>query len=371
MPAFAVLTKINPTDRVWATMIIHQPSNGEFYYQVYKRRNELGYQFSRTRYCYSPTKLTEIPWGTLIYRATTSSGATESLYEASDYFVAVHGSTKGTIDSFQVFCAGVEYVDQLTEQFSSQLAPNTPKDNDTTGYSFWYATREGPKHKDKMINTQRWESVTRNYSGGLQDDISKLVELQPKMDKGRLILWHGPPGTGKTSAIRALSREWRSWCDFLYITDPEQFFNDPQYFFHCVLSDNVTSWRYTNSRENNRWRIIIAEDSGEFLRRGAGQRERQAASRLLNASDGLLGQGLRFLIIITTNEPIGELDEAVCRPGRCLTNLNFGKFSPTAASKWLGRPVSSQMTLAELYQAQNNMMLSNVPEQDRPVGQYL
>jgi hypothetical protein len=31
-------------------------------------------------------------------------------------------------------------------------------------------------------------------------------------------------GTGKTFGLRALAWEWREWCDFHYIVDPDTFF---------------------------------------------------------------------------------------------------------------------------------------------------
>ena len=58
---------------------------------------------------------------------------------------------------------------------------------------------------------------------------------------GRLILWHGDPGTGKTYALRALAWEWRRWCGFHYVTDPEAFFGSPKYMLDVLLDDETTS----------------------------------------------------------------------------------------------------------------------------------
>jgi len=43
----------------------------------------------------------------------------------------------------------------------------------------------------------------------------------------------------------------------------------------------------------------------------------QGLSRLLNVSDGILGQGTKIMILVTTNENLGKLNPAVMRPGRC------------------------------------------------------
>lgn len=80
----------------------------------------------------------------------------------------------------------------------------------------------------------------------------------------------------------------------------------------------------------------------------------QALSRLLNVSDGLLGQGLNLCTLITTNEPVERLHPAVRRPGRCLAQVEVPPLEPETANRWLegrngGAPIAEPITLAELF----------------------
>jgi hypothetical protein len=149
-------------------------------------------------------------------------------------------------------------------------------------------------------------------------------------DAGRLILWHGEPGTGKTHALRALAWEWRKWCSFHYITDPEVFFGaNPKYMLDVLLDDERD--------EGPAWRLLILEDTGELLALDAKHQTGQGLSRLLNVVDGLIGQGLRVLVLVTTNELLRALHPAVARPGRCVATIEFVAFSPEEADAWLER----------------------------------
>jgi hypothetical protein len=117
-----------------------------------------------------------------------------------------------------------------------------------------------------------------------------------------------------------------------------------------------------------RWKLIILEDSGELLASDAKQRTGQALSRLLNIADGLIGQGLKVLILITTNEEMDSLHEAISRPGRCASKIVFPRLSKDEALEWaahngISMDIENDMSLAELYGVMEDF--SKAPEKKR------
>jgi hypothetical protein len=80
----------------------------------------------------------------------------------------------------------------------------------------------------------------------------------------------------------------------------------------------------------------------------------QGLSRFLNVVDGLIGQGLRILVLVTTNEELRRLHPAVARPGRCAANVQFTPLAAHEAEEWLRAPgvageTDGRRTLASLY----------------------
>lgn len=225
---------------------------------------------------------------------------------------------------------------------------------------FWAKTQHGANSWRRNLEVPKWEEINANYPPPTRSQLHPMM-LWPKPSQGgQLILWYGPPGTGKTWAIRALGSEWRSWCQFEYITDPDEMFADSSYMTNILLahaSSDEEKAEATESASTNgqpSWRCFILEDTGELLATDAKVQQGQKLSRLLNVVDGLLGQGLRILILITTNEEIKTLHPAVVRPGRCLYQVGFDLFSPSEAAEWLAKYDHSatwtgQKTLAQLY----------------------
>jgi hypothetical protein len=94
----------------------------------------------------------------------------------------------------------------------------------------------------------------------------------------------------------------------------------------------------------------------------------QGLSRILNLTDGLLGQGQRCLLLVTTNEPVGRLHPALRRPGRCWAEVEFAPFSGREAAAWLRRRGAPRRapaggTLAELYALAEDRVLAEPPRE--------
>lgn len=233
---------------------------------------------------------------------------------------------------------------KIWSDMKERCEPVAPLEEGTVPIRFWQWTGQSPSNFTRELSCPSWDEIQRNYPGEVRVELDNLISLGPDdftEDVGRLVILHGQPGTGKTTFIRSLMRNWKHWADVSYITDPDQLFGKAYYMTQSLLY------------HGDKFHMIVAEDSDEFLRPEAKDRMGQALARMLNFTDGLIGQGTRSIVVLTTNVHIDKLHPALIRPGRCRANIKFDDFSRREAAHWLEHEVSGarqNYTLAELFE---------------------
>lgn len=124
-------------------------------------------------------------------------------------------------------------------------------------------------------------------------------------------LFHGPPGTGKTSLARALATEYQLDLYFLSLTDLSKDMQITQMFSaieprSMLLLEDIDVLRASKSRDN--------------------QKDQVSLSGLLNALDGVATP--HGLIVVMTTNDITTLDKALIRPGRIDVKEELGYLTP-------------------------------------------
>lgn len=302
-----------------------------------------------------PTPLTVVPAFDGERRRYTDWDGESSVLLGRDGLVAILRVVHGSFYA-HAWATRAEQLEALGTELIAEVPRATFDDeSQQVPVTFWSMSMNGPSNRTRTLDVLDWTDVVGNYVGATIDELGPLFEpdFQPGAG-GQLLVWHGKPGTGKTSALRALAWEWRKWCDLHYVTDPEVFFGDKAAYMLDVLLDesggpiegHLAGGEKDGEAErppidprakDGRWRLLVLEDTGEMLSADARERTGQGLARLLNVVDGLIGQGLRVLVLVTTNEELGRLHAAVSRPGRCAARVAFHEFPQAEANAWLAQ----------------------------------
>ena len=167
------------------------------------------------------------------------------------------------------------------------------------------------------------ENYTKDVVKGYNSVVKDINSLDPL---GRLCIFDGPPGTGKTYLIRALLSSLPDTKFLLLPSNMADSLTGPELLQALIAESesmnaaNPCSNKYEPSpsftnEPSKKTMVLVIEDADKCLSKRQADNV-SAISAILNLSDGIIGNLLDLRIVCTTNAEIEEIDEALMRPGR-------------------------------------------------------
>ncbi len=187
------------------------------------------------------------------------------------------------------------------------------------------------------------ETIDLSYGAGFHkwsQHLRSIFETFPSS----LTLLQGPPGTGKTSFLRWLIGEAQEEADFYFV---------PVTCIDLLSNPNLTNFWLRECKYSSRPKVLLIEDAETLLMK-RGPDNGHWVGNLLNITDGIMGDAMRFHIVCTMNCPFSDIDPALRRPGRLAASWIFRPLTRENAEKLsrsIGKecPDGKSVTLSDIY----------------------
>jgi hypothetical protein len=271
------------------------------------------------------------------------------LLDGEGLFVSVHGGRKADYCScaFGIWAASPARAEQAREVILQCAGPARILEP-MFSIDWHFLTGKGELQSaaiEELADDVLHDEAYPELPGGVHAFIRSYLDAPETV-----LVLQGPPGTGKTRLIRAIlgeiSRRNGGQAQALYTGDKKALENDE------IFVKFITGWDDA----------FVVEDADHLLKPRAEGNE--SLHRFLAIADGVVrAQGRK--IIFSTNLPnVGDLDDALIRPGRCFARLHARELAPgeaerllvklgagPTASRQLPRAGRKSYSLADVYKA--------------------
>lgn len=210
---------------------------------------------------------------------------------------------------------------------------------DVKAPQFKVLTNNGKCYDTEDVDTENFEELDiESYYNDDFLEVDKIIQEGITKKKSGLILFHGEPGTGKTTYIKNMISKFR---DKTFIFIQNEFVTDllKPSFINFLL-------RYRDA-------VLIIEDAEKVIMSRENLNANSVVATILQLTDGLFSDYLNIKIICTFNTSLEKIDRALLRKGRMIVRYEFKPLAIEKASKVaqsLGMPpVGEDMALADIF----------------------
>ncbi len=266
------------------------------------------------------------------------------ILDGDGVFVAEYGSRKADYCScrFYIWAADLARAEEARRRILAK-AGSTRITEPMFSIDWHFCAAEGNLQRasiEEMADDVLHDGAYPEIEGGVRRFITRYLDARETV-----LVLQGPPGTGKTRLIRAIlgemSRRKGEQAECLYTADMK-----------ALESDGIFVKFITGTHD-----AFVVEDADHLLKPRADGN--QHLHRFLTIADGVVrSQGRK--IIFSTNLPnVGDLDEALIRPGRCFARVqvrNLTAAEARALAQEIGAPGFAaedgrRHSLAEVYRS--------------------
>lgn len=177
--------------------------------------------------------------------------------------------------------------------------------------------------------------IKENYKNEVIEDFHHIIkDLKSPSPSGRIAIFDGPMGSGKTHLIRGLLMEVPTALFVLVPPAMVSSIGGPEIL--PMLLQHKEAYGKTGPI------VFILEDADTCLAPRMADNMNDITS-ILNMGDGIFGSLFDIRIVATTNAKQEEMDEAITRPGRLSKRVYVGFLNYEEANKIFQRLLPGQM----------------------------
>jgi hypothetical protein len=214
----------------------------------------------------------------------------------------------------------------------------------------------------KLDNSKKVD-IELNY-GKKFSEIHETILNRLNQNTNGLYMFHGAPGTGKTTYIKYLTNVIER--DFIYVPTNmlEYFTTDPNSLSMLLRKPNS---------------VLILEDAEKAILKREDGGSSSSVSSLLNLSDGIMSDIMKTSIIVTYNCSKHDIDDALRRKGRLQIDYEFGLLPVDDAKElaeslnypndFINKEITEPISLADIYNLQTKVdFLDKKEKTNRIIG---